>query len=131
MSTRSIAVLVACFSLAGLFLVQRGTANQAEKIPNEHGRFAVAPGHETTVLLDTATGKTWTLHSGIGTSGVRVHTWLPNDRVEDPEKVGEWHAVQQRREQEYLERQREVESKREYQRRQERERQLKAQRGMQ
>jgi hypothetical protein len=59
------------------------------------GRFAVALSANGTVLVDTATGESWVLRTGLdGPHGLPA-TWRPIRRLDTQEKVEEWERLQQ------------------------------------
>src|SRR5437660_190150 len=51
------------------------------------GRYTVASSGGSTVLVDTATGKTWVLQQPAG-GGPPV--WLPAERIDDPAEAQKW-----------------------------------------
>ncbi|RPI76875.1 MAG: hypothetical protein EHM42_14390 [Planctomycetaceae bacterium] len=51
------------------------------------GRYTVAASGQGAILLDSTSGKTWTLVRNIETASA---AWLPLDRVEEPAEVEEW-----------------------------------------
>lgn len=82
-STRVVVASSAVVTLvAGLVWAQAGKVedNMPEPDGGTPGRFAVSPAGDTVVLLDTATGETWTMTAN--PSDDERHVWLPTRLVQ-------------------------------------------------
>jgi len=88
MSNRFLVPLLAIglLFLGGWLLAQPAGPAPAQP-PADVSRFALTPVGDTTVLLDSRSGKTWQLRQS--TDGTHL-VWLPIERIDQPEEAQQW-----------------------------------------
>lgn len=80
-------IVTALLALGGLALAQQERPAAAGAPAAGGERFAVSGSGDSAVLLETATGKTWTLHrSAIDGNSV----WLPATRLDSLQDIERW-----------------------------------------
>jgi hypothetical protein len=90
---------VVCFSLGWPGLTGVDSAHAQQSGPEGH--FVVSSSGESSVLLDTRTGKSWKLVPSADKASPSV--WLPIERLETPNEVAKWRVEETQRAKRVLE----------------------------